>query len=60
MHEQWSKNGLMKILQILTELGGGGAEKTVALLAEQQHSAGHDVTVLSLKGPPVRTEIPDR
>ncbi len=38
----------MKILQIITELGGGGAEKILASLTEEQIRQGHSVAVLSL------------
>lgn len=50
----------MKILQIITELGGGGAEKMLAMLASGLKEAGHDVTVLSLCAPPRDLTIPAR
>ncbi len=51
----------MKILHIITELGGGGAEKVLAMLtAEQQKAGGHTVSVLSLQCPPENPEIPER
>lgn len=48
----------MKILQIITELGGGGAEKMLRMLAEGLKNTGHDVTVLSLCAPPRNNTIP--
>lgn len=50
----------MKILQIITELGGGGAEKVLADLCCGLHRAGHRTTVLSLLGEPADRTIPDR
>ena len=40
----------MKILYLITGLGGGGAEKVVADLADQMHSRGHHVKIAYLKG----------
>lgn len=40
----------MKILYLITGLGGGGAEKVVADLADQMYSLGHDVKIAYLKG----------
>lgn len=42
----------MKILQFITELGGGGAEKIVAMLSEELRNAGHEVLAISLLAPP--------
>ncbi len=50
----------MKILQVITELGGGGAEKIIAALSEQLIRAGHHVTVLSLQSAPENRTIPER
>ena len=50
----------MKILQIITELGGGGAEKMLRMLAEGLKETGHTVTVLSLCAPPREQTIPDQ
>lgn len=50
----------MKILQVITELGGGGAEKIIAMLSEGLAAAGDSVTVLSLQKEPRDTTIPDR
>ncbi|KQD23173.1 glycosyl transferase [Acinetobacter baumannii] len=40
----------MKILYLITGLGGGGAEKVVADLADQMHLRGHYVKIAYLKG----------
>lgn len=40
----------MKILYIITGLGGGGAEKVVADLADQMHIRGNDIKIAYLKG----------
>ncbi|MDR2250914.1 glycosyltransferase [Acinetobacter sp.] len=40
----------MKILYLITGLGGGGAEKVVADLADQMHLRGHHVKIAYLKG----------
>lgn len=40
----------MKILYLITGLGGGGAEKVVADLAQQMSQRGHEVKVAYLKG----------
>ncbi len=50
----------MKILQIITELGGGGAEKMIAMLSEGLVAAGDTVTVVSLLKEPQDTTVPDR
>lgn len=50
----------MKILQIITGLGGGGAEKITALLAEGLKAGGHEVIVLSLLPQPETPGIPQR
>lgn len=50
----------MKILQIITELGGGGAEKIIAMLSEGLAATGDTVTVVSLLKEPQDTTIPDR
>ncbi len=50
----------MKILQVITELGGGGAEKVLAVLAEGLRKTGNSVFVVSLKERPARMEIPNR
>lgn len=50
----------MKIMQVITGLGPGGAEKIVAMLSEGLLSAGHSVTVVSLLPAPLESEIPDR
>lgn len=49
----------MKILLAITELGAGGAEKIVAVLAREYVRLGHTVTVLSLQGPPDEPAIPE-
>lgn len=41
---------LMKILYVITGLGGGGAEKVVANLADQMTKMGHQVKIAYLKG----------
>ncbi len=40
----------MKILYLITGLGGGGAEKVVADLADQMSQRGHQVKIAYLKG----------
>ena len=49
----------MKILLAITELGAGGAEKIVAVLAREYIRRGHSVSVLSLQGPPEETAVPE-
>ena len=39
----------MKILYVITGLGGGGAEKVVANLADQMSEKGHKVKIAYLK-----------
>lgn len=50
---------IMKILLAITELGAGGAEKIVAVLAREYVRLGHSVTVLSLQEPPDEPVIPE-
>lgn len=50
----------MKILQIITTLGGGGAEKMLWMLSDGLKKNGHDVTVLSLCAPPRDCAIPEK
>lgn len=45
---KWGK--IMRILFIITGLGGGGAEKVVADLADQMVQLGHTVKIAYLKG----------
>lgn len=40
----------MNILYLITGLGGGGAEKVVADLADQMYLRGHDIVIAYLKG----------
>ena len=40
----------MKILYLITGLGGGGAEKVVCDLADQMVFLGHEVKIVYLKG----------
>ncbi len=40
----------MKILYLITGLGGGGAERVIADLADQMHKRGHEVKIAYLKG----------
>ena len=40
----------MKILYLITGLGGGGAEKVVADLADQMFQRGYQVKIAYLKG----------
>lgn len=40
----------MRVLYLITGLGGGGAEKVVTDLAEQMFKAGHEVKIAYLKG----------
>lgn len=40
----------MKILYVITGLGGGGAEKVVTALADQMQLRGHEVKIAYLKG----------
>lgn len=50
----------MKILYLITGLGGGGAEKVVADLADQMSKHGHQVKIAYLKGEViVRPENPN-
>lgn len=46
----------MKILQLITELGGGGAEKVVAMLSEELRNAGHEILAVSLLARPEHGE----
>ncbi len=48
----------MKILQIITELGPGGAEKMLTFLADGLSLSGNEVAILSLKSPPQEQYIP--
>ncbi len=41
----------MKILYLITGLGGGGAEKVVVDLADRMYERGHDVKIAYLKDP---------
>ena len=50
----------MKILQVITELGAGGAEKVITVLAAEYIQRGHSVSVISLMGPPENSPIPDK
>ena len=50
----------MKILQILTELGPGGAERVVLDLTEQLLARGHEVSLIALKSPPANRTVLDR
>lgn len=47
-------------MQVITELGAGGAEKILTVLAAEYLKCGHTVTVISLKGPPDNPSIPDK
>ncbi len=50
----------MKVLYLITGLGGGGAEKVVADLADQMSKRGHQVKIAYLKGEViVRPENPN-
>ncbi len=49
----------MKILQMLTELGAGGAEKVVLNLSRELVAKGHEATVVSLAPPPANKAIPE-
>ena len=49
----------MKVLQILTELGPGGAERVALDLSAGLLARGHSVSVISLKPPPANRTIPD-
>lgn len=40
----------MKILYVITGLGGGGAEKVVVDLADRMYEKGHEVKIVFLKG----------
>ncbi|MEG2359573.1 MAG: glycosyl transferase, partial [Acinetobacter sp.] len=40
----------MNILYLITGLGGGGAEKVVAGLADEMSKLGHQVKIAYLKG----------
>jgi len=48
----------MKIALISTTMGIGGAEKQVTELAASLHRNGHEVTIISCKGP-TKQDIPD-
>lgn len=48
----------MKIVQVITSLGAGGAEKILAVLAREFQEAGHSVSVISLQEPPENKRIP--
>ena len=50
----------MKILQVITELGAGGAEKVITVLAAEYIKRGHSVSVISLMGPPEHSPIPEK
>lgn len=50
----------MKILQILTELGPGGAERVVLDLSAELLRRGHDVSLVVLKSPPKNRALADR
>lgn len=50
----------MKILQVLTELGAGGAERVVLDLSEELVRRGHEVALTVLKSPPKNRMIADR
>ncbi len=50
----------MKILQILTELGPGGAERVVLDLSEELMLRGHQVFLSVLKSPPENRAIADQ
>ena len=50
----------MKILQVITELGAGGAEKVISVLAAEYIKRGHTVSVISLMGPPEHSPIPEK
>ena len=50
----------MKILQVITELGAGGAEKVITVLAAEYIKRGHTVSVISLMGPPEHSPIPEK
>ena len=49
----------MKILQVITELGAGGAEKVITVFAAEYIKRGHTVSVISLMGPPEHSPIPE-
>lgn len=44
------KEHKVKILYVITGLGGGGAEKVVSDLADQMHQIGHEVKIAYLTG----------
>ncbi len=50
----------MKILQVLTELGAGGAERVALDLSEELLKRGHQVALTVLKSPPKNRTIADR
>lgn len=50
----------MKILQVITELGAGGAEKIITVLAAEYGKAGHSVSVISLMEAPENQAIPEK
>ncbi len=49
----------MKVLQILTELGPGGAERVALDLSERLLERSHSVSLISLKSPPENKSIED-
>lgn len=49
----------MKVLQILTELGPGGAERVALDLSERLLARSHAVSLISLKSPPENKSIED-
>ncbi len=49
----------MKVLQILTELGPGGAERVVLDLSAQLLERSHSVSLISLKSPPENKSLED-
>ncbi len=49
----------MRVAQILTELGPGGAEKVVLDLSKALKKSGHSPFVVSLSPPPMNKAIPD-
>lgn len=51
---------ILKILQVITELGAGGAEKIITILANEYGKKGHTVSVISLMGPPDNQTIPEK
>ena len=49
----------MKVLQILTELGPGGAERVALDLSERLLARSHSVSLISLKSPPENKSMAD-